>query len=31
MANEELFFGKQVTTDVAHNDITRVTELCTTL
>jgi cell division protease FtsH len=27
MANEELFFGEQGTTNGAHNDITRVTEL----
>jgi len=27
MANEELFFGEEGTTNGAHNDITRVTEL----
>jgi len=27
MANEELFFGEQGTTNGAHNDITRVTQL----
>jgi cell division protease FtsH len=27
MANEELFFGEDGTTDGAHNDITRVTQL----